>query len=243
MQNDNDMLVLIMGESGSGKSASLRNLRNQEQVLYMNCESGKRLPFKNSFVQEVITDPYQVHDLMDQVVENPDAVAAAVVDTVTFMMNMHESVHVLTSNNTQKAWGDYYQFWQELMQQKVSKAKTPVLMLAHTNTELNEEAGEYRTAIPVKGALKRVGVESFFSTAVATKKMKLKDLVPYHNDLLNITEDDEIVGFKHVFQTRLTKTTTGERIRSPMGLFTREQTFIDNDAQLLLDHMFKFYHG
>jgi hypothetical protein len=33
----------------------------------------------------------------------------------------------------------------------------------------------------------------------------------------------------------------GERIRSPMGMFPKEQTYIDNDAQVLLDHLTEFY--
>jgi hypothetical protein len=39
----------------------------------------------------------------------------------------------------------------------------------------------------------------------------------------------------------LTKSTIGERIRSPMGLFTRAQTFMDNDAGLLLKHLNEYY--
>lgn len=51
----NDQLVLIMGESGTGKSASLRNIPNQERWLYLNCEAGKRLPFRNKFQTHTIT--------------------------------------------------------------------------------------------------------------------------------------------------------------------------------------------
>lgn len=36
----NEHLVLICGTSGSGKSASLRNIPNPEGVIYLNCESG-----------------------------------------------------------------------------------------------------------------------------------------------------------------------------------------------------------
>jgi len=36
----NEHLVLIGGVSGDGKSASLRNIKNPEGVLYCNCESG-----------------------------------------------------------------------------------------------------------------------------------------------------------------------------------------------------------
>lgn len=241
MSAENRMTVLIGGESGTGKTASLRNLREPDKVLYMNCEANKRLPFKNSFAEVPIDDPREVMDLMDQVIEQPDAVSTAVIDTITFLMNRYESYYVVGSANTQKAWGDYFQFAQELMQDKIAKAKVPVLMLGHTRTDLHEDSGEYRTQVPVKGALKNTGIESFFSTVVGVKKMKLVDLKPYENDMLTITEDDEIVGFKHVFQTRITKKTVGERIRAPMGMWTKEQTFIDNDAQVLLDHMFKYY--
>ena len=81
-----------------------------------------------------------------------------------------------------------------------------------------------------------------FSTVVATKKVPIKELEKYQNDLLHISDEERELGFKHVFQTKITKGTTGERIRSPMGMFAKEQTYIDNDAQLLLDHLDKFYN-
>ena len=72
--------------------------------------------------------------------------------------------------------------------------------------------------------------------------MPLKELRNYKSELLHIEPDDEAVGFKYVFQTKITKTTTGERIRGPMGLFSEQETFMDNDAQILLDHLNKFYN-
>ena len=39
MAETNDNLVLIGGESSGGKTASLRNLKNPEGVMYLNCES------------------------------------------------------------------------------------------------------------------------------------------------------------------------------------------------------------
>ncbi len=38
--NTNTNLVLICGASAGGKSASLRNLKNPEGVLYLNTEAG-----------------------------------------------------------------------------------------------------------------------------------------------------------------------------------------------------------
>jgi hypothetical protein len=80
-----------------------------------------------------------------------------------------------------------------------------------------------------------------FSTVVATKKVTLKDLENYQSDLLHVSEQDQLLGYKHVFQTQLTKATIGERIRSPMGMFTREQTYMDNCAGALLKHLQTYY--
>ena len=80
-----------------------------------------------------------------------------------------------------------------------------------------------------------------FSVVISTKKMKLKDLEKYKNDLLTITEDDEDVGFKYVFQTRLTKDTVNERIRAPEGMWARNETFIDNDVSLVLNRIHEHY--
>lgn len=127
------------------------------------------------------------------------------------------------------------------MQDKVIKFGKPVIFTAHTLKVLNENTGEFEVSVPIKGALKNNGIEAYFSTIVAAKKVPLKDLKDFKNDLLHIEPEDEAVGFKYVFQTKITKQTTGERIRSPMGLFSRDETYMDNDAQILLDHLNKFY--
>ena len=239
----NDQLVLICGASASGKSASLRNIRNQERWLFMGTEAGKRLPFKNKFRSARVDDPYQVLQAFDYAIEHKDDVDGIIVDSLTFLMDQYESGYVLTAANTMKAWSDFQQYFKTLMQDKVIKFGKPVIFTAHTLKVLNENTGEFEVSVPIKGALKNNGIEAYFSCVVATKKMPIKDLKAYENDMLHITEEDELVGYKHVFQTKITKTTTGERIRSPMGLFSTKETFIDNDAQLLLDHLNDFYNN
>lgn len=240
INDTNDQLVLIAGYSATGKSASLRNIRNQDQWLYLNCEAGKRLPFKNKFQSHRIEDPYQVHEAFDYGTSNPE-VSGIITDSLTFLMDMYETQYVLPSSNTMKAWGDFGQFFKILMQQKVTAFAKPTIFTAHVGDVLDEKAMEMKTSVPIKGSLKNNGVEAYFSTVVAAKKIAVKDLTPYKSSLLNITDEEQELGYKHVFQTRPTKTTTGERIRSPMGMFSKEQTFIDNDAQLLLDHLDEFY--
>ena len=59
--------------------------------------------------------------------------------------------------------------------------------------------------------------------------------------MLHITEDDKIVDFKYVFQTRLTKSTLDRKIRGPEDLFNVNETFIDNDGQLVVDKLSEYY--
>jgi hypothetical protein len=236
----NEQLVLICGESGTGKSVSLMNIPDQERWMYLNCEAGKRLPFRNKFKTFKITEPYQIFEAFRHALNNSDY-SGIVIDTITFLMEMFESQYVLGSENTMKGWSDYQQFFKELMQDHVASSDKAVVILAHTRADYDEKLMDYRTSVPVKGALKNNGIEAYFSTVVSTKKVSIKDLDKYQNDLLNISEQEKELGYKHVFQTQITKATVGERIRSPMGLFTPEQTYIDNDAAKLLQHLREYY--
>lgn len=237
----NDKLVLITGKSTTGKSASLRNLEEPETVMYLNTESNKKLPFPAKFQAVNVTDALQVPQFFADAEGYGDKCKTIVVDSTTYMMDQFESQHVIGSDNTMKAWGDYGQFFKKLMQNNVANSTKNVIMLAHTLTTLNEADGFMETAVPIKGALKNQGVESYFSMVISTKKMSLRELEPYSSDLLVITEEEELLGFKYVFQTKLTKQTVNERIRSPMGMWTTAESFIDNDVQLILKRLGEYY--
>ena len=72
----NNQMILIGGVSGKGKSAALRNIRNQEQWMYINTEAGKRLPFKNKFMEVRIDEPYQILGYVDDAIAAGDDVVA-----------------------------------------------------------------------------------------------------------------------------------------------------------------------
>ena len=241
MQTDvNDHLILVSGKSTTGKSASIMNLERPENWAYLNCEAGKRLPFRSKFKEFTITDPLQVYEAFDWA-ETQDNIEGIVVDSVTFLMDMFESVHVINSTNTMKAWGEYAQFFKNLMQVYVARSTKNVIFTAHALDQLNEADMVMETKVPVKGSLKNNGIESYFSAVVSAKKMTIKALEGYENDLLTVTPEDEALGFKYVFQTKLTKETVGERIRSPMGLWSTAETYIDNDMQLVMHRLHEYY--
>lgn len=240
MHKINDHLVLISGKSATGKTASLKDIKDPKGVMYLNCESGKRLPFKSEFVQLTITDPLDIYQAFIEAEDMPH-IHTIVVDTITYMMDMYESVHVLTSANTMQAWGQFAQFFKVLMQNYVASSSKKVIFLAHTLDTLNESEMVMETYVPVKDSLKNNGIESYFSTVISTKKVPLRNLKDYESDLLIITPEEEALGFKYVYQTKLTKETVNERLRSPLGLFSTAETYIDNNVQLVLDRLEEYY--
>lgn len=236
----NDHLVLLCGKSATGKSASLMGLKNPEGVMYLNCEAGKKLPFRSKFKEYVVTDPLQINEAFTAAENMPD-VHTIVIDSLTYLMDMYESIYVVNSANTMKAWGDFAQFFKTMMQQYVAKSTKNVIFIAHTKSDLNESEMVMETYVPVKGSVKNNGVESYFSTIIASKKVPLKTLKEYQSGLLNITPEEEALGFKYVFQTKLTKDTVSERLRGPLGLFETNETYTDNNMQLILDRLHHYY--
>ena len=165
---DIDQLVLIVGQSTAGKSASLRNIPNQDHWVYLGTEAGKRLPFKNNFNRVNITDPYQVIEYFEQCIENIDQVDGIIIDSITFLMDMYESQYVLGSANTMKAWGDFNQYFKQIMQQLVPKFGKPVIIIAHT-LETIDDQGLAKSSVPIKGALKGQGVEALTMNSAFTE--------------------------------------------------------------------------
>lgn len=233
-------VVLIAGKSKAGKSTSLRNLKDPEGVLYLNCESNKDLTFNHKFQERVITDPLNVPGYIENFT-GLDRIHTIVVDTLDYMMDQYETQYVLTASNSMKMWSEYAQFFKRLMQDQVAKSSKNIIFLAHTSDVLNEAEMVSETLVKVKGSLMNSGIESWFTTVIAAKKLPLTKLQAYSNSMLNITEDDEFDGMKHVFQTKLTKDTINERITSKLGLWSREETYIDNDVQLVLDRLNEYY--
>ena len=89
--------------------------------------------------------------------EDTDGYSMAVIDGLNYLMNMYESLHVRNSANTMSSWGDYAEYFKELMQQQVAALTKPIIFTAHVETIYNESSMEMETKVPVKGSTKSTG--------------------------------------------------------------------------------------
>ena len=208
--------------------------------MYLNTEANKKLPFPTQFECYNATDPLYLRDAIIAAEDMPH-IHTIVVDSLTFMMDRFESLYISGATDTMKGWADYNQFFKQLMQETVASSTKNVYFLAHTLAILNENEAVMEVKVPIKGALKNNGIEAYFSTVVSTKKVTIKELEKYSSPLLNITEEERELGYKHCYQTRLTKKTVNDRIRAPMGMWSISETYIDNNVEFLTQRLHEYY--
>lgn len=236
--SQNKNIVLVMGRPNTGKSTSLRNL-DQTSMVYLNTDL-KETPFKDRFLGSVeVSDAADILNFIQEIESNSE-VTGAVLDTLTFLMSMYERQYVIGSSNTQKAWGDYGNFYRELVHAIKSGTKNYAI-LAHEDSQLNEQNMTMETRVPIKGSAGKLGVEADFTTILSTKQMPIKKLAGIENDLLTITDQEREDGVKYVFCTRITKDSVGEKMRAAMGLWKREELYIDNDLSLVFKRLNEYY--
>jgi hypothetical protein len=239
-QNKN--IVLVMGKPNTGKTTSLRNLK-QESMVYLNTDL-KEIPFRDRFMANVeIANATDVLDYIQEIEGNPE-VTGAVLDTLTFLMGMYERQYVVPLAGTkqgQSAWGDYGNFYREFIHEIKSGSKDYVIN-AHEDVSLNEQAMTMESRVPIKGAVGKVGVEADFTTILSTMQIPIKKLEGFENDLLHITDNEQEDGVKYVFCTRITKETAGSKMRSAMGLWDRKELYIDNDMAQVFARLHEYYN-
>ena len=236
-QNKN--IVLVMGKPNTGKSTSLMKMKNQDRMVYLNTDL-KELPFRGKFCKEVeVADALSVLEFIGQIEQEP-TVEGAVLDTLTFLMSMYERQYVKTAKDTQKAWGQYGNFYRDLIHRLKSGTKDYAI-LAHVDTVYNEGKMAMESKVPIKGAVGKIGIEADFTTILSTKQMPIAKLAGFENDLLHITDEEKEDGFKYVFVTRVSKDSVGEKMRSAMGLWDRKELYIDNDLNQVFARLKQYY--
>lgn len=238
--SSNRRVALIMGPPANGKSASLRNLKNPKGVVYFNTDR-KDLPFKAEFMNVPINDPLEILSYMDEIAtQSNETCHTIIIDTITFLMDMFETKYVVNAANTQAMWGQYAQFYKQVIDKALAMDKN-IIFLAHEKKVMNADDMVLETKVPIKGSVGATGVEANFEVVLSAKKIATTKLEHLDKTELLKNDDEDDIGVMYVFQTKIDKATLNERMRSPMGMWKKEEKYINNDIQSVIDRLNYYY--
>lgn len=207
-------VICIAGESGTGKTTSMRNL-NPETTLYIDCDKkglswkGWKQQFSGEKKNYLVTDFPQVALQALRKVNEQDSmkhISVVVVDTLNGLMVADEMRR--TKEKGYDKWQDLAQSIYDLVDYSLTmRDNVTVVFVAHTQTD-HDDNGYMFTRIKTSGRkLDKITLESKFSTVLLSK----------------------CIDGRYVFETQANFSTA----KSPMGAFSEKE--IDNDITAVIE--------
>ena len=213
------MVIGIMGDSGSGKTTSFRNI-DPATTMFVDCDKkglswkGWKKDFNTENKNYLVTDmPNTARTMLKKVNEEPafKHIRNIVFDTINGLM---------VADEMRRSKEKGYDKWQDLAaciyylvdDALVVRSDLNVFFIAHTQTE-TDDSGILFTHIKTSGKkLDKIVLESKFNTVLLAK----------------------CVNGKYVFETQSNRSTA----KSPFGLFDSKE--IDNDINIVLKAIEEF---
>lgn len=205
--------IVVMGESGSGKTTAMRTL-NPEETYYIDCD-GKGLSWKG-WRQQYSTEKKNyyrttvqetIEKLMQNINDKAPNIHNIVIDTINSIMIADERRRI--NEKTYDKWADLaWSVYDICVMASELRDDLNVIVLAHVQTDVDDNTGERFTRILTNGKkLNKIGLEKYFTTVFLCKRS----------------------GENYVFETQTNKNTC----KTPMGAFDEKE--IPNDMQAALD--------
>ena len=204
--------VLIMGRSGSGKSASLRNVN---ETMFVINVTNKPLPFKNNDNLKIMNcDEYlKIKSSLKAAYEK--GIKVSVVDDAGYLMtSKFMAGHRQAKGNSQfdlynEIADNFYSLIKFISEELPDDAIVYVVMHEEKN-----DMGESRPKTIGKLLDDKVCIEGMFTIVLHAMKLDGKYVFATNTDGLDVT-------------------------KSPIGMF--EETYIDNDIQLVTEKIRNYY--
>ncbi len=207
-------VICIAGESGTGKTTSMRNL-DPNTTLYIDCDKkglswkGWKQQFSGEKKNYLVTDFPQVALQALRKVNEQDSmkhIRVVVVDTLNGLMVADEMRR--TKEKGYDKWQDLAQSIYDLVDYSLTmRDDVTIVFVAHTQTD-HDDNGYMFTRIKTSGRkLDKITLESKFSTVLLSK----------------------CIDGRYVFETQANFSTA----KSPMGAFQEKE--IDNDITTVIE--------
>lgn len=230
--------IMVIGDIGTGKTASLRNLDPKEH-FYINCDTGKRLTFpkakqyktvlknpKNGTIKDNIADDCNmvvttqfraVAYLMKYVSDNMPHIKVLTIDTISSIMT-HEFMTQAKMPGWEKFTDQALNTWKTITSVPSLREDLMVVFIAHSETD-------------------KEGKRDFFTPGGKLIAEKAKPAAQYSLILETFVERSSEKDVNYFFKTQ----NDGFNIaRSPMGMF--DNFLIPNDLNEVINIYNKYYN-
>ena len=208
--SENKKIIMVVGEPGSGKTSSLRNMPLEETV-YIDIDRKSIKSFKGmDKLKQWVKLDYVDHIIPGlKAIEDDDEVNFVVIDTLSFLLDLFVAQKIDTAEDTRAAWGDYKKFYKEIINH-VKTSKKSFIFMTHPKTVYNEQEMESKTFAYAQGSIAGK-MEGDFAVVIYTRKYLNKSGIPAFG-----------------FSVNLTKETLHTSVKTPFSMFD-EPTLDDND--------------
>lgn len=210
-------VICVMGESGSGKTTSMRNL-NPAETYYIDCDKkglswlGWKKQYNKEAKNYIKTDePGKIMEYLNGINSKCKNIHTVVVDTINGIMVADEMRR--SKEKGFDKWIDLAACVYDIIDFALTmRDDITVIFLAHTQTETTDSGYQF-TRIKTSGKkLDKIVLESKFPIVLLTK----------------------VVDGKHIFETHANFSTA----KTPFGAF--EDSTIDNDISKVLEILKEF---
>lgn len=204
--------IAIMGESGAGKTTSMRTL-NPKETFYIDCDK-KGLSWKNWREQYnaknknyfCSSDSKKIKNILNKINEEQKQIKVVVIDTLNGIMIDDEFARMKEKNYDK--WADLaFSIYEIVVTANTLRDDLTIIFTAHSQTE-RDDTGFYFTRIKTSGKkLDKIVIESKLTTVLLAK----------------------CVDGKYIFETKNNNST----VKAPLGAF--EEDTIENDITKVLE--------